>query len=330
VVRDQETKDRLAELYRAAAGDWMIERADRLAGTGHEQERVMRSAAHLARHLGEVPLIVVPTIIGVHDGSGRPGLFDSVLQSVWSFCVALRARGLGTAWTTAILARQAELAELLAIPDGMTPVALLPVAWTKGSEFRRAPRYPARRITYLDRFGTTWEQGPADPPRLSDGPGAVVEVDIKAPADVVWPLVTDINVGARVGEEFTGARWTDGFERAALGARFIGANQHPAVGPWETTCTVDRFVEGREFGWLTSDPERPGARWWFELAPIVGATRLRYSTVLGPGWSATSAAIENMPDKEARILRRRLTEVRGNMALVVEAIRQRAETSAGT
>jgi nitroreductase len=328
VVRDPEVKRRLAALYREAAGGWMMDVADRLAGTGHPQERVMRSAAHLARHLEEVPLIVVPTIIGVHDGSGRPGLFDSVIQSVWSFCVALRARGLGTAWTTAILSRPAELAEVLAIPEGMTPIALLPVAWTKGTEFRTAPRYPARRITYLDRFGTTWERGPAEPPRLADGPGTVVEVDIAAPAEAVWPLVTDINIGAAVGDEFIGARWADGHHGPALGAHFIGANQHPAVGPWETTCIVDRYVEQREFGWVTSDPHEPGARWWFELAPIAGATRLRYSVVLGPGRSGTSAAIERMPDKEERILRRRLEEVRANMALVVGAVRQRAEAAA--
>ena len=42
-------------------------------------------------------------IIGRHDGSGRPGLFDSVIQAAWSFCLALRARGLGTTWVTAAL-----------------------------------------------------------------------------------------------------------------------------------------------------------------------------------------------------------------------------------
>ncbi|MEL6983278.1 MAG: nitroreductase family protein, partial [Actinomycetota bacterium] len=102
VVRDPELKARLAELYMESAGQWMIEARDRIADTDHPQRRVMASAAHLAEHLAEVPAIVIPTIIGEHDGSGRPGLFDSVIQSVWSFCVALRARGLGTAWTTAI------------------------------------------------------------------------------------------------------------------------------------------------------------------------------------------------------------------------------------
>jgi len=101
VVTDPDVKAKIAELYMATGGEFMVSARDRIAGTGHPQEKVMESAAHLAEHLAEVPAIVIPTIIGVHDNSGRPGLFDSVIQSVWSFSVALRARGLGTAYTTA-------------------------------------------------------------------------------------------------------------------------------------------------------------------------------------------------------------------------------------
>lgn len=328
VIRDQRLKDRLAELYLESAGRWMIEARDKMAGTGHPQERVMASAAHLAEHLAEVPVIVIPTIIGVHDGSGRPGLFDSVIQSVWSFCVALRARGLGTAWTTAILNKEDDLAELLGIPDGMTQIAMIPVAWTKGTEFKRAPRYPAREITYVDGFARTWERGPSDPPRHADGPGTVVEVDIKAPLETVWPYLTDISFGARFSEEFTGARWGEGHDGPAVGAEFIGSNTHPAVGEWDVPCFVDRCAEPNEFGWVTSDPDNPGARWRFEAASIAGATRLRYSVILGPGPSGITAAIEQMPDKEPRILARRIDEHRANMTNVVEGIKQVAEADA--
>ena len=329
VVRDPEVKAKVADLYMEAAGKWMIEARDRTAGTGHPNERVMRSAAHLAEHLAEVPAIVIPTIIGVHDGSGRPGLFDSVIQSVWSFCVALRARGLGTAWTTAVLSRSDDLADLLGIPDGMTQIAMIPVAWTKGTEFKTAPRYPAREITYVDGFARTWESGPSDPPRHADGPGTVVEVDIKAPAAAVWPYLTDISFGARFSEEFTGARWVDGPDGEpggpAVGARFVGANTHPAIGEWEVPCFVDRCDEPREFGWVTSDPDNPGARWRFEASTIAGATRLRYSVVLGPGPSGITAAIESMPGKEPRILARRVDEHRANMAKVIEGIKAAVE-----
>ena len=73
----------------------MIQARDRLEGTDHPSAPAMRSAAYLAEHLAEVPVIVIPTIVGRHDGSGSPGLFDSVIQSAWSFCVALRARFMG-------------------------------------------------------------------------------------------------------------------------------------------------------------------------------------------------------------------------------------------
>lgn len=326
IVSDPKIKAQIAELYMDAAGKWMLEARDDLADSGHPQEKVMRSAAHLAEHLAEVPAIVIPTIIGVHDGSGRPGLFDSVIQSVWSFCVALRSRGLGTSWTTAILGRQAELMELLAIPEGNTPIAMIPVAWTKGTDFRRAPRYPAREIAAIDSYGHTWERGPSDPPCLADGPGMLVEVDVRAPVEAVWEKVVDINLPARFSEEFTGARWADGVDRPAIGAQFIGSNTHPAIGEWEVPCFVDRYVEHEEFGWVSADLDNPGARWRFELSSIAGATRLRYVMHIGPGPSGISVAIEAMPEREPRILFRRIEEHRANMQRVIDGIKEIVES----
>ena len=124
IVRDQAVKDQLGELYRASALPFMASAAERLRGTGHPQERVMESAVYLAEHLAEVPAIVIPTIIGRHDGGSRPGLFDSVIQAAWSFCLALRARGLGTTWMTAALQDEAAVKELLGIPDHMTEIGL--------------------------------------------------------------------------------------------------------------------------------------------------------------------------------------------------------------
>jgi len=317
VVRDPAIKQQLAELYMATGGEFMVGARDKIAGTGHAQERVMKSAAHLAEHLAEVPAIVIPTIMGVHDGSGRPGLFDSVIQSVWSFCVALRARGLGTAWTTAILGRRDELRQVLGVPETSTQIAMIPVAWYTGTDFEKAPRYPARSITFIDQYAHTWERGPSNPPCLADGPGCVVEVDIKAPIEQVWDRVTNINFGVPFSPEFVGARWADGCDGPALGAEFIGSNKHEAIGEWDVSCFVNRYVEHREFGWVTSDADNPGARWCFEMDRIAGATRLRYSLKLGPGPSGISHAIASMPDKEPRILRRRVSEHRANMQSVV-------------
>jgi nitroreductase len=166
VVRDPARKRELADLYRRAAGDFIVGERDRLAGTGHPMERTMQSAAHLVEHLADVPAIVIPTIWGRHDGSGRPGLFDSVLQAAWSFCLAARARGLGTAWTTAVFRHEDEVKALLGIPADMTEIVMLPVAHTIGTDFSPVPRRPAAEITYFDTFGHTLD-------------GGVVEIDVR-------------------------------------------------------------------------------------------------------------------------------------------------------
>jgi nitroreductase len=323
IVREQSVKDELADLYRASALPFMSAAADRLRGTGHPQERVMESAVYLAEHLAEVPAIVIPTIIGRHDGGSRPGLFDSVIQAAWSFCLALRARGLGTTWVTAALQDEAKVKKILGIPDHMTEIVLFPVAFTKGTEFSRAPRRPAREITYFDRFGTTSASGPGDALRFDDGPGITVETDIDASPAKVWALVTDIDVPSQFSNEFLGAVWA-GDERG-VGATFHGRNQHPAIGEWTVPCFVDTWVEHRAFGWCTSDPEQPGARWCFELEPSAGRTRLRFSYLIGPGQSGTTRAITMNPGKEARVLRRRLNDVQTNMQLTVEGIKTLAE-----
>jgi nitroreductase len=324
IVREQRVKDQLGELYRETALPFMSTAAERLQGTGHPSEKVMASAAYLAEHLAEVPAIVIPTIIGKHDGGGRPGLFDSVIQAAWSFCLALRARGLGTTWVTAALQDTARVKETLGIPEHMTEIVLLPVAYTKGTDFKRAPRHPARAITYFDRFGTTTERGPGDELRFGDGPGAVAEIDIAAPPATVWALISDINLPASFSEEFTGAEWAS--DDRGVGAMFHGHNQHAAIGEWTIPCFVDTCDEPRSFGWRTSDPDNPGARWRFDLEAREGGTRLRFVYAMGPGPSGTTMAITNHPGKETRVLRRRLGEVYANMQRTVEGVKQLAET----
>ncbi len=323
VVRDQAVKDQLGELYKESALAFMSSAAQRLRGTGHPQEQVMASAEYLAEHLAEVPAIVIPTIIGRHDGGGRPGLFDSVIQAAWSFCLALRARGLGTTWVTAALQDETRVKSILGIPDHMTEIVLLPVAWTKGTDFRRAPRHPARAITYFDRFGSTSEFGPQETLTFADGPGVTVEVDIDARPAQIWALVSDPEVATRFSEESVDAQWEN--DEHGVGATIVGRNRHAAIGEWSIKCFVDTRDEERSFGWRTSSIDNPGARWRFDLESAGNRTRLRYSYVMGPGRSGTTAAIVANPDKEARVLRRRLNEVQANMTRTVEGIKELAE-----
>jgi nitroreductase len=324
IVRDPAVKADRARLYNQRTGPWGAASAERLAGTGHPQEKVMASAPFLAAHLTEVPALVIVTIIGRQDGSGRPGLFDSVIEAAWSFCVALRARGLGSSWVTAVFSDKARVRELPGIPADHTEIVMLPVAWTRSRGFRPAERIPARSITYFDAYGRTFEAGPQPLPRarLADGPGTIVKTDIKAPAATVWALVTDLSVPAAFSAEFLGAQWEN--EDRGAGATFLAMNHHPAVGEYQVRCWGDAREENRASGWRTSGPGHPGTRWRFDLEQAPGRTRLRFSVVIGPDASAASLTGARMPDQEDRIVLWRIRELRANMRTTVEGIVGRA------
>lgn len=325
IIRDPETKAQIAELYRAAGGSGVINRAEERRGAGHPKERVVESAAHLAANLERVPVLVLATVWGVHDGSGRPGLFDSVIQAAWSFCLALRARGLGSAWTTLHLGKAQEFAELLGIPDGVTQVVLLPVAWTIGTEFKPAPRRPASEIVWFDRWGYTKEHPGEESSLLAAAPGVTVEVDIAASPEGVWELATDINIAAQFSKEFQGADWIDA-DGPKLGASFRGRNERAEANrKWETTSYVVACDPPRVFAWNVNDRDEPSAQWRFELEKIPGGTRLRQSMVIGPRLSATGTAMVENPDKAAQILASRQEQHRGNMTLTIHGIKRLAE-----
>ena len=328
VIRDPETKKQLADLYRAAGGNGVMERAEQHRGTGHPKQGVLESAAHLAANLERVPVLVLATVWGVHDGSGRPGLFDSVIQAAWSFCLALRARGLGSAWTTLHLGKAKEFAEILGIPDGVTQVVLLPVAWTIGTEFRPAARRPASEIIWFDRWGYTKETLGDVESLIAAGPGVTVEIDIAAPPDRVWELASDINISARFSSEFQGAEWIDA-DGPREGASFIGKNKRTDVNrEWETTSYVVACDPPRVFAWNVNDRDEPSAQWRFELEKIPGGTRLRQRLIIGPRLSATGHAMKDNPDRAEQILASRQEQHRGNMALNLQGIKDIAEQGA--
>ena len=325
VVRDPEIKKKLADLYREAGGNRIVERAERHRGTGHPKQGVLDSAAHLAENLERVPVLVLATVWGVHDDSGRPGLFDSVIQAAWSFCLALRSRGLGSAWTTLHLGKAKECAEILGIPDGVTQVVLLPVAWTIGTEFKPASRRPASEIVWFDRWGYTKENLGDSESLIAALPGVTVEVDIAASPERVWDLVSDINISARFSNEFQGAEWVDS-DGPQEGASFIGHNKRTDVNrEWDTTSWVVACDPPLVFAWNVNDRDEPSAQWRFELEKIPGGTRLRQRLVIGPSLSATGHAMKDNPDQAEQILASRQEQHRGNMALNLNGIKETAE-----
>jgi uncharacterized protein YndB with AHSA1/START domain len=162
--------------------------------------------------------------------------------------------------------------------------------------------------------------------KYADGPSVEVETYIEAPPERVWALVTDVNLPARFSEEFQEGQWLDGATEAAEGARFKGRNRHPArEHEWETTSYVVACDPNRTFAWAVSDPDHPSASWRFTLEPEGSGTRLRQWAQLGPGPSGLTPAIEAMPDKEEKIIARRLDEHRKNMQATVDGVKALAE-----
>lgn len=329
IIRDQPTKDRMAELYLSAGVEWVIKTAERLEGTGHQNEALMMGAKHLGENIARAPALVIPTIIGRHDNSGRPGLFDSVIQSAWSFMVALRARGLGSVWTTMYLNEADAVAELLELPDDVTQICLFPVAYTVGTDFKATSRrYPAREIAYFDRYGRTLENERGPALSMADGPGQMVEVDIKAKPEVVWRYVTDVSLSAEFSEEFQGGEWDEPDTEPQVGSTFTGHNSHPAIGEWSTTSYVSAWEPSKCFAWDVANQDAPAASWRFTIEKVPGGSRLRYHVRLGPGRSGLTPAIEAMPDRESRIIAGRLAEHRQNMQRTIEGVREKAESEA--
>jgi nitroreductase len=115
----------------------------------------VESAGHLARHIADVPVLVIPCLelkSGALPAGSQASLWGSLLPAAWSYMLAARARGLGTAWTTAHLAYEREVAEVLGLPDNVRQGALIPTAHVLGTGFRPAPRRAVEEVLYLDRW----------------------------------------------------------------------------------------------------------------------------------------------------------------------------------
>jgi nitroreductase len=114
------------------------------------QRRVGDSVAYLGEHMGAVPVLVLPCIRGRMPAGNQAGFWGSVLPAAWSYMLAARARGLGTAWTTLHLRFESEIAELLGLPADVRQGALIPTAYHTGDGFRPAARQPLDDVLHID------------------------------------------------------------------------------------------------------------------------------------------------------------------------------------
>jgi nitroreductase len=163
VVTERETKQALADLYRQAWGVYLaqavaaLQQHDLDPATHASFERARSSAAYLAEHLRDVPVLVIACIEGrVEQLSSmavfqQASIYGSILPATWSFMLAARSRGLATCWTTLHLMFEAQAAQVLGIPyEAITQAALIPVAYPKGTTFRAAARKPLDDVVHMD------------------------------------------------------------------------------------------------------------------------------------------------------------------------------------
>jgi len=158
VVTDAEKRRGIGKIYREVYADYRASPfyAGRIPSADParwaQQLRVASSADYLGEHLGDAPAL----IIAVNSGATREAalaLKDNVLPAMWSFMLAARARGLGTAWTTMHLTREREVADLLGIPfETVAQAVLSPLAFTKGTDFKPALRPDPDEVTHWDHW----------------------------------------------------------------------------------------------------------------------------------------------------------------------------------
>ncbi|MBR46951.1 MAG: nitroreductase [Rhodospirillaceae bacterium] len=160
VVTDADTRRTLAEIYRKGADEYLNDGYRQAETDGAAQQvRVFDSARYLSDHMAEVPVLVLPCIqilanMNEDPDVMWPSVLGSILPAMWSFQLALRARGLGSVYTTLHLNCAQEAAELLGIPDDIKQAGLLPVAYTLGTDFKPAKRRPLDEVLHWNGWQT--------------------------------------------------------------------------------------------------------------------------------------------------------------------------------
>lgn len=166
-VTDPEKKAKIGEIYRQAFSIYRdmpvaihklhMDSSDNTLTDS--QTRSASSADYLAENMGKVPALLIPCIAGRTDSPetsniiAQTGTLGSIIPAAWNFMLAARARGLGTAWTTLHLMQEKEVADIVGIPfDDYMQVALIPIGYTKGTNFKPAYRPPVETVMHINKW----------------------------------------------------------------------------------------------------------------------------------------------------------------------------------
>ena len=146
LVTDPVKKHQIGELYRKSLDEMITARGLPIKSTQRA----------LSESLGRMPVLILVCAIGKPDReqiASQVAFFSSVLPAAWSLMVALRARGLGSTWTTLLSRESASLRPLFDIPEEVTLTVMLPVAYTRNAVLKAAPRRGAAEVSFLDSWG---------------------------------------------------------------------------------------------------------------------------------------------------------------------------------
>jgi nitroreductase len=161
VITDTEQRAAIGELYRRSVEQYAgspASVAEQFAGDPEraaQQQRVAASTWHLGENMGRVPVLVIPCLklpAGELPAGNQAWLWGSLLPAAWSYMLAARARGLGTAWTTLHFAYEEEIGALLGLPEDVRTGVLIPTAYSIGTDFKPARRMPLDSVLHLDRW----------------------------------------------------------------------------------------------------------------------------------------------------------------------------------
>jgi len=167
VIKDAATRKMIQERYKQAFDAYARMTSSTPPREGVSQatmDRVRASAVHLANHMHEAPVLLMPLLIneqgplrgeGTLQSLARKSIYSSIYPAVQNILLACRALGLGACLTTLHLMYEEEIAKVLGFPENAESMCLIPVGWP-AAKFGPVKRVPVEEVSSVDRFGRRW------------------------------------------------------------------------------------------------------------------------------------------------------------------------------
>ena len=155
VVTDQELKKQIAGFYRDGWEKAYGSRREQILGADPDSDgmskRSFLAADHLAAHLEEAPVWVIPVLLGAAR-SGNPRLGSSIYGAVQQLMLAARAHGVGSTLTTLYTGHEDDVRKLLNLPENALTMALIPLGYPARGRWAQPKRRPLDEVVFQERY----------------------------------------------------------------------------------------------------------------------------------------------------------------------------------